>query len=86
LLGLLEKTDEEICNEKIEQSYLFMVLSSEQWKMILGNDIRAELLQQVANGDIQDVVTFLTSFGIDWEMQQFGYDDLSLNSYGLVSV
>ena len=73
LLGLVDKTDEEICNEKIEQSYLFMVLSREQWKLILGNDIRAELLQQVANGDIEDVVTYLSQFGIEWDIEQFGY-------------
>ena len=73
LLGLLNKTDEEICNEKIEQAYLFMVLSREQWKQILGNDIRGELLQQVANGDIETVVTFLMKFGIDWDVEQFGY-------------
>ena len=74
LLGLLDKSDEEICNEKIEQSYLFMILSREQWKQILGNDIRAELLQQVANGDIQDVVTYLSQFGIEWDIEQFGYE------------
>ena len=73
LLGITEKTDEEICNEKIEQAYLFMVLSREQWKQILGNDIRGELLQQVANGDIETVVTFLMKFGIDWDAEQFGY-------------
>ena len=81
LLGIAEKTDEEICNEKIEQSYLFMILSREQWKQILGNDIRAELLQQVANGDIQDVVTFLVKFGIEWDAEQFGYyPDVDLTS------
>ena len=73
LLGLLEKSDEEICNEKIEQAYLFMILSREQWKQVLGNDIRGELLQQVANGDIETVVTFLMKFGIDWDVEQFGY-------------
>lgn len=73
LLGITEKSDEEICNEKIEQAYLFMVLSREQWKQILGNDIRGELLQQVANGDIETVVTFLMKFGIDWDVEQFGY-------------
>ena len=73
LLGITEKSDEEICNEKIEQAYLFMVLSRGQWKQILGNDIRGELLQQVANGDIETVVTFLMKFGIDWDVEQFGY-------------
>jgi len=67
LLGLADKSDEQICDEKIEQSYLFMVLSREQWRQVLGNDIRAELLQQVAEGDIQSVVAYLSQFGIEWE-------------------
>jgi len=67
LLGLADKSDEQICDEKIEQSYLFMVLSREQWRQVLGNDIRAELLHQVAEGEIQSVVAYLSQFGIEWE-------------------
>jgi len=67
LLGLADKSDEQICDEKIEQSYLFMVLNMEQWRQVLDNEIRAELLHQVAEGDIQSVVAYLSRFGIEWE-------------------
>ena len=67
LLGLTEKTDAQICDEKIEQAYLFMVLNMEQWRQVLDNEIRAELLHEVAAGDLQSVVAYLSRFGIEWE-------------------
>lgn len=66
ILGLdkLIKTDEELAAEVEPGSLLFAILYSDQWKAILGNDIRAEVLGVASKGDIVDLWLYLESFGI----------------------
>lgn len=65
LLDEEEKTDEEIASEMLEESNVLGFLSLDQWRFILGNDIRGELLSVASSGSWEDVCTFLREFG--WE-------------------
>ena len=59
-----EKTDEEIATEQKEDADLLAEFNMEQWKQILGNDIRGELLEVARKGNAWDVLGFLEDFGI----------------------
>ena len=64
-LGLAqEKTDQELAEEEREQAYILAQLSISQWQQVLGNDIRAELLEVAATGDSVVLREFLEEFGI----------------------
>lgn len=65
LLGLdIEKTDDEIADECSEVAIILAQLNREDWKVVLGNDCRGELLQVASSGDIVCLRAFLTSIGI----------------------
>lgn len=59
-----EKSDEEIAAEQEQIAVVLAQLELEQWRMVVGNDIRAELLEVAAPGDQQAVKNFLEEFGI----------------------
>jgi hypothetical protein len=59
-----EKSDEEIAAEHITDGQLLLALWRSQWRIVLANDIRADLLAVAANGNLQQVVDFLLQFGI----------------------
>lgn len=71
LLGLIDQelTDEQLAQEEREPASVLLFLTIEQWKVIVGNDIRAELLEEAARGDREHVVMWLAEIGI------YVYDD-----------
>lgn len=66
LLGLLdeEMTDEEIAAESREAAFVLLFLNLDQWKVVVYNDLRAELLREASSGDRNQVVTWLAELGI----------------------
>lgn len=66
-LGLVqeEKTDDELAQEVTEiGDQLMAALSWSQWKIVLANDARAELLNIADSGDVHQVNAFLSLLGI----------------------
>lgn len=64
LLDEQEKSDQELAEERREQAVLLGQLTRQQWRAILANDIRGELLQVANSGDWELVAAFLAEFGI----------------------
>lgn len=65
LLGLgQEQSDVEIAAELREDAALMDELSREEWRVVLGNDARAELLQVLGSGSLTEVRKFLSALGI----------------------
>lgn len=66
LLGLDEdqKTDEELANEDISPASILTILSRDDWRVVLGNDARAELLEVASTGDFGQLESFLKRLGI----------------------
>ena len=60
-LGLLEqdKDDLEVATEEVEDAEVLAVLSLFQWRVILANDARAELLDVASTGDPRAVLDFV---------------------------
>ena len=68
VLGLdqVEKTDETLATESIESGDEKLVtLSTSQWRIIVANDARAELLEVASKGLKEHVYIFLSLLGID---------------------
>jgi hypothetical protein len=66
LLGLVaEKTDQELAVEQDEIAILLAQLTTEQWRVVLENEARGQLLEVAAAGDGAAVWEFLKSFGIE---------------------
>lgn len=64
-LGLAdEKTDEELATEQRELAIILARLDKGQWRHVVDNDIRAEVLQLAATGDQKAVKQYLEDFGI----------------------
>jgi hypothetical protein len=69
-LGLVkpELSDEELAQEKTSKGDALLArLEFWQWKIILANDARGELLQVADSGDPEKVLTFLADLGADEE-------------------
>lgn len=66
LLGLTdqEMTDAEIAAENREPAFVLLFLNLDQWKVVVYNDLRAELLQEASFGDRERVVAWLADLGI----------------------
>ena len=66
LLGLTdqEMTDEEIAAEQREPAFVLLFLNIEQWKVVVFNDLRAELLREASFGHRDRVVSWLAEIGI----------------------
>ena len=61
-----EKTDEELVLESQNKDAITLVkLEERQWKIILGNDVRGELLEAVRTGCPGAVIKFLAEFDIE---------------------
>jgi hypothetical protein len=74
-LGLNEeKTDEELAEETREEAVLMDVLKCAEWKRVLGNDARAELLLVLGTGDQGKLRTYLVSMGIERTLPAGDYD------------
>ena len=65
---LEEKSDEELANEHDEMAVLLATLTLSQWRAVVGNDARAELLSVAASGDRAQLVSFLACLGIELEV------------------
>ena len=65
LLGLCaEKTDEEVAGELREEAVWMDELSKDEWRCVLGNDARAELLNVLGRGSIAELRETLNIWGI----------------------
>jgi hypothetical protein len=62
--GIKDKTDEELANEQEEKAVALVSLDAENWKIIVANDRRAQLLEAASYGDINRVLGFLDVFGV----------------------
>jgi hypothetical protein len=63
-LGLgKQETDEQIAKREDEAAHLLAQLSSSQWRAILANDARGDLLEVASSGDKAAVDAFLLSIG-----------------------
>lgn len=60
----IEKTDEELIEEQEEEAVVLVQLNHVQWRAVVGNDARAELLEVAATGDVDQVRDFLSELGI----------------------
>jgi hypothetical protein len=59
----IQQSDEELAKSMEKDALLLASLSREQWRVILGNDARAELLTVAATGDVDAFWSFVTSLG-----------------------
>lgn len=72
LLGLdVEMSDEEIANMQEKDARLFALLSPDDWRLILQNERRGELLEVASTGDIEKFTTWMRAIGA----HDFGKDD-----------
>lgn len=69
-----EKTDEELAAEQKEEAVLLGRLSRAQWKVVLANDARGELLDVARSGDWQQVKGFLVAIGCPLEERTDGFE------------
>jgi hypothetical protein len=58
-----EKTDEELAREQQEDAVLLGRLTRAQWRVVLANDARGELLEVARSGEWEQVQAFLTDIG-----------------------
>jgi len=63
MMGLKDLTDEEIASESRVEAILLGRITREQWKYVLANDTRADLLLIAKQGDWSLVVDFLREIG-----------------------
>lgn len=64
LLGLgVEKADEEVATEISASAVLLAQLTRAQWRVVLANEARGELLNEAATGDPERVWQFLRELG-----------------------
>jgi hypothetical protein len=68
-----EKTDEELAAEEREEAVLLGRLTRRQWRVVLANDVRGELLEVAHRGDWQRVIAFLASIGSDITEEEPAY-------------
>lgn len=63
MCGLKEVSDEEIAKEQVEKADLLAHLTDDMWKVIRGNDARAELLDACERGGWAAIRSLLKSLG-----------------------
>jgi hypothetical protein len=75
LLGLVveEKSDQEVVEDVVEDAVCLAFLSVSDWRIVLANDARGELLDVASSGDVAAVGAFLRSLGI--RLVSKGVDD-----------
>ena len=65
LLGLAEeKSDQDLAEEQSEVAIILATLTWEQWRVVLGNDARADLLLVASSGDASAVRSWLAGLGV----------------------
>lgn len=60
-----EESDEQIAKREDESAVLLASLSLSQWKIVLSQDARGELLQVADSGDVASLWNFLHSLGVE---------------------
>ncbi|HLI06513.1 MAG TPA: protein rep [Ktedonobacteraceae bacterium] len=60
-----ELTDEELAAADQDEAVLLGLLTRAQWRVVLANDMRGELLEAAQSGDWQQVEAFLLGIGCD---------------------
>jgi hypothetical protein len=60
-----EPTDEELAAAGMDEAVLLGLLTRAEWRVVLANDARGELLEVARSGDWQEVETFLVGIGCD---------------------
>jgi len=68
LKKLGDKTDEETEAEEREDGINYGMLNYQEFKIILGNDVRGELEDVIGQGDTDKLKTFLAELGIDFNL------------------
>lgn len=63
-----EKSDEELAAQHDEMAVLLATLTLPQWRAVVANDARAELLSVAASGDRVQLVSFLACLGVELEV------------------
>lgn len=63
LIGLTEKTDEQIAEEQREDADLLGRLSPEQWKFIRSNNARSQILDRAETGGWDSILSLLRELG-----------------------
>jgi len=63
-----EKTDEELAREQQEDAVLLGRLTRAQWRVVLANDARGELLEVARSGEWEQVQAFLTDIECSAEL------------------
>lgn len=69
-----EKTDEELAAEQREDAVLLGRLSRAQWRVVLANDARGDLLEVAHSGDWQQVKQFLRAIGCPLQERTDGFE------------
>lgn len=59
LPGTIEQSDEELAEEQDDTATLLALLSLAEWRAVVGNDARAELLAVASSGDADAVLAFV---------------------------
>jgi len=59
-----EKTDAELVEETEEGAVCLGVIPAQDWRIVLANDARADLLEQVSSGDFEQERAWLSALGV----------------------
>lgn len=71
LCGLRDVSDEEISKEQTEKADLLAHLTDAQWRVVRGNDARAELLEACESGGWPSIRLLLQSLGCEFSEPDF---------------
>jgi len=64
LLGIVvEKSDKDLATEEREDAHLLTTLTREEWRVVLRNDARGEVLEVASTGDRQKLEDYLVRIG-----------------------
>ena len=76
-----EQSDAESAGELREEAQLLDELSREEWRVVLGNDARAELLQVLGSGSVAQLRVFLGALGVKRSTESFSQDGEDLTGF-----
>jgi hypothetical protein len=83
----VEKDDDELLAECENEALTLVDLDREQWKAVVGNDIRGELLEAARTGSAGVVINFLADYGIEAIPAPLaGYHVLTPDGVGVISL
>jgi hypothetical protein len=81
LVGVEDKTDQEKADELLEKAIILGSLSKQQWRLVRGNECRAQVLQAAEKGLWFSVLTLLARIGcLDSARHLMMYESASLRS------